>query len=111
MSVRRLNSIITLVISILILAGCRWSESEPSSSVRLTATPGASIPLETEVNATLRNLKPPPGEAAPPTAVSSFEGLSLSEFFEASPRSDPAQSGNGANLWLNRHLRGHRGQA
>jgi len=50
MSVRRLNSTIPLVVSVLILAGCSLFQSEPSPTVALTATPGASIQQETVVD-------------------------------------------------------------
>jgi uncharacterized protein (DUF885 family) len=86
MPVRRLNSITTLVIAVLILAGCGLFQSEPSPTARLTATPGTSNQPEIEAVSSPQKFEATTREATPSTVVSSFEGLSLHDFFEASFR-------------------------
>jgi uncharacterized protein (DUF885 family) len=87
MLVRRLNSIITLVIAILTLAGCGLFLSEPSPTVSPTAVPEASIQPEIEVDSRSQVLETATEEATPsPGAISSSEGFSLHEFFETSFR-------------------------
>jgi len=86
MSVRRLNSILLLGISILILAGCRTFHSEPSPTAGLTASPETFDQLETEVFAPTQEPEASVIEPTASTEKSRFEGLLLSEFFEESFR-------------------------
>ncbi len=100
MSVRRLNSILLLGISILILAGCRTFQSEPSPTAGLTASPETFDQLETEVFAPSQKPEASAIESTASTEKSSFEGLPLSEFSEESFRvSGAAQPGSGADEW------------
>jgi uncharacterized protein (DUF885 family) len=70
----------------LILAGCRTFQPEPGPTAGLTAAPGTSEQLETEVVTQPQGPETATVEAAASAGRSSFEGLSLSEFFEKSFR-------------------------